>query len=154
MYDIDKIMDMLDSGNPVEIQEQGIELGKRIHSINVFLQPENPGHKKNVWRNCAKILASKEDELLITYTKYLLEWLQDLNWPGSLEIMERLKSINANGNFVLGVNETVDRATRCNEQIWLDYLSELLDNESLKSKLSEKTIVVLQKHYHNWGENC
>ena len=35
--------------------------------------------------------------------------------------------------------------------IWLDYLSELLDNGELKSELSESIIEKLQKHYKNWG---
>lgn len=34
---------------------------------------------------------------------------------------------------------------------WLDYLSELLDNQELKQLLPNKTLEIMQKHYHNWG---
>ena len=35
--------------------------------------------------------------------------------------------------------------------MWLDYLSELLDNEDLKAVLPKPIIEDLQKHYHNWA---
>ena len=35
--------------------------------------------------------------------------------------------------------------------MWLDYLSELLDNEELKAILPKPTIEKLKKHYKNWG---
>ena len=151
MYSIDQIMDMLDSNNPVSIQEKAVKLAQEIKSINVFLQPANPGNTKNVWENCAKVLASKEDELLLPYTINLLEWLQDLNWPGALIILERLKNFTASEIFIFSVESCVKRAKACNDQIWLDYLSELLDNENLKVKISGDTLDELKKHYNNWG---
>lgn len=151
MYSIDQIMDMLDSGNPIAVQKKGIKLGKRIQSINVFLQPANPGHIKNVWENCARILASKDDETLLPYTTQLLEWLQDLNWPGALIVLDRLKKFAVSDRFVFSVKECVKMAASCNDQIWLDYLSELLDNEPLKAKLSDEILTILKKHYQNWG---
>lgn len=153
MHSIDKIMDMLDSGNPKAIQAKGIEYGLKIKSINVFLLPMNPGHVKNVWENCARILASKEDELLLPYTPQLFEWLRDLNWPGALIILERLKKMSASVNFIFNVESCIKQAVACDEQIWLDYLSELLDNEPLNEKLSEESLAVLRKHYKNWGES-
>ena len=35
--------------------------------------------------------------------------------------------------------------------MWLDYLSELLDNAELKAELPESITALLQKHYKNWG---
>lgn len=34
--------------------------------------------------------------------------------------------------------------------MWLDYLSELLDNDMLISSLSCDTLTLLKEHYHNW----
>ena len=79
---IDEIMDMLDWNNSIEVQEKGIELGGKVRCINVFLQPGHPGHCKNVWDNCAKILSQKSDETLKPYISNLLEWIEDSNWPG------------------------------------------------------------------------
>ena len=38
-----------------------------------------------------------------------------------------------------------------NGLMWIDYLSELLDNESLEKCLSKATLTCLQQHYHNWA---
>ena len=35
--------------------------------------------------------------------------------------------------------------------MWMDYSSELLDNEELKKELPRTVIEKLQKHYKNWG---
>lgn len=59
MYNIDEIMDMLDWNMSVEIQKKGLVLANSIKSINVFLQPLDSKHNKNVWENCAKILLKK-----------------------------------------------------------------------------------------------
>ena len=152
MYDIDKIMEMLDWNNSSEIQNRGVELAKNVKSINVFLQPLHPGCNKNVWENCAKILASKDDKTLLPYTDQMLEWLQDLNWPGALIILRRLKNFSASDEFVFAVEECVKMAVACDEQIWLDYLSELLDNEPLKAKLPDEILTILKKHYQS-GRN-
>jgi hypothetical protein len=152
VYSIDEIMDMLDSANPISIQEIGIELGKKIESINVFFQPANPKHVKNVWGNCAKILVSKPDDILVTYSKQLLEWLQDLNWPGALMILDRLKVFSSNEIFLYVFKKCVEQAVACGENMWLDYLSELLENENLKEELPHDILKELEKRYRNWGK--
>ena len=65
-----------------------------MKSINVFLQPTDKYHNQNVWENCAAILAKRSDEELSYYLVELLEWLQDLNWPGALVILDRLKAFS------------------------------------------------------------
>lgn len=151
MHNIDKIMTMLDSRNSKTTQERGIKLASRIKSINVFILPGNPGASINVWENCAKVLCTKKDSELIPYSTRLLEWLEDINWPGSLIILQRLKGMSASEQFVSAVNDCVFRAKSCYEHNWLDYLSELLQNEELKARVSDGTLSVLLAHYKNWG---
>ena len=150
MYNIDEIMDMLHGSNNVEIQQKGIELAKSIKSFNVFILPMHPGYNKNVWGNCAKILVDKPDKDLEPYLYQLLEWLQDINWPGSLIILDRLKAFSEVKMLSFAVKNCVKRAIACDDKIWLNYLSELLDNEKLKAVISGDTLEVLQKHYHDW----
>ena len=96
MHSIDKIIEMLDEENSQKIQEKGIKLGKKIKNINVFILNANFG----VWENCAKILASKTDEELSPYLLNLLIWIQDLNWPGAMIILERMKKFEEDITFL------------------------------------------------------
>ena len=83
MVNIDYIMDLLDWNNSIEKQEQGIALAKDVKCINVFLQPGCYKYGKNVWDNCAKILSARSNEELSPYMIELMEWLQDMPWPGA-----------------------------------------------------------------------
>lgn len=67
MVDIDYIMDLLDWNNSKEKQEQCIKLAQNVKCLNVFLQPGNRYCVKNVWDNCAKILAARSNEKLSPY---------------------------------------------------------------------------------------
>ena len=93
MVNIDYIMDLLDWNNSIEKQEQGIALAKDVKCINVFLQPGSRYYGKNVWDNCAKILSARSNEELSPYMIELMEWLQDMNWPGAFCIFDRLKGM-------------------------------------------------------------
>lgn len=93
MVNIDYIMDLLDWNNSMEKQEQGIALAKDVKCINVFLQPGSRYYGKNVWDNCAKILSARSNEELSPYMIELMEWLQDMNWPGAFCIFDRLKGM-------------------------------------------------------------
>lgn len=155
VYDIDEIMTMIDWNNSDELQAKGIELAECIININVFLQPANPGLNKNVWENCAKILAAKSDDVLQPYLLHLLEWLEDINWPGALIIIERLK--NFSGELLIDVfNHSVNLAKMdWYSEMWLDYLSGLLDNKELRALLAQDVLSLLCKHYSNfWGNNA
>lgn len=125
MYNIDDIMDMLDWNQSKEEQEKGLKLAKNIKSINVFIQPLDPKHNKNVWENCAKVLSERSDEELKPYIIPLLEWLQDMNWPGAFIIFERLKNYKDKKNFDWSYYEVMNRAVKLNDKIWKDNLIEL-----------------------------
>ena len=90
MINIDYIMELIDRNNSIEEQAMGIKLAQDVKCINVFLQPLSP-YEKNVWDNCAKILSERTNEELAPYLIELMEWLQDMNWPGAFCILDRLK---------------------------------------------------------------
>ena len=152
MVNIDYILDLMDWNKSKEEQLLGVKLAHDVKCINVFLQPGIP-YGKRVWDNCARVLSEKTDEELSPYLFELIEWLQDLNWPGAFIILDRLKKFSGKKlkqpfidrcNYAMNLN---------NEEglMWLDCLSELLDNEALKAELPKEMIEKLQKHYHNWG---
>ncbi len=91
MSDIDRIFEMLYWDNDEETQRLGIEEAKRIKYLSVLIQPIE---SKSIWENCAKVLADKSDAELCPYLPNLLEWLQDLNWPGAQLIYDRLTELS------------------------------------------------------------
>lgn len=132
MYNIDEVMDMLDCNNDVEIQEKAIELAKNVKCINVFILPKHSKCNKNVWENCAKVLADKTDKILNPYLIKILEWIEDLNRPGAIIIVDRLKKFHDTKKLLFAIKECVKRASATDNRIWLENLSDLMDNAKLK----------------------
>lgn len=116
---------MLDWHNSFEVQKKGRELAKHIKCINVFLQPLHQGHNKNVWDNCALILAEKTDEEIAPYLYKLFDWILDMNWPGAYCILNRLKSFNDQEWFDYVLNDCIDKASLLDEENWLNILKSL-----------------------------
>ena len=83
-----------DEENEIKAQK-GMEAAKETQNLFPFMQPivVPPENSKMVWEPCAKVIAMRSDEELLPYMFRLLEWLQDLNWPGALIIYERLKKM-------------------------------------------------------------
>ena len=125
MYNIDDIMDMLDWNRSKEEQEKGLKLARTIKSINVFIQPLDSKHNKNVWENCAKVLSERSDEELKPYIISLLEWLQDMNWPGAFTIFERLKNYIDKNVFDWSYRVVMNKALKLDDEIWKENLIEL-----------------------------
>lgn len=118
MVNIDYIMDLLDWNNSMEKQEQGIALAKDVKCINVFLQPCSKNYNKNVWDNCAKILSARSNEELSPYMIELMEWLQDMNWPGAFCIFERLKGMVNEQLFQHSYTICLKYAQALEDEVW------------------------------------
>lgn len=125
MVDIDYILDLMDWNHSEKDQAKGIALSRKVKCINVFLQPGSP-YGKSIWDNCAKVLAEKSDEALSPYLIELMEWLQDLTWPGALRIMERLKRFSKCIAFELALNRCVRIAEALQEEAWLETLRQIM----------------------------
>ena len=119
LLEIDRIMDMLDWHNPEDVQQSGREMADKVRCINVFILPLHREHNKNVWDNCAKILASKDDEELRPYVRDMMHWLEDMNWPGAYCILERLNRFERTDDFNWTVTTTVCDASRMPEKFWM-----------------------------------
>lgn len=118
MVNITEIMDMLDWNMPLETQAKGIALAKDIGIIIPFIQPQTPKHNKNVWENCAAIIVGESDEKLKPHLVELLEWLQDMNWPGAFCILGRLKQYTDYKSLHGAINVCVEKARGCNDVVW------------------------------------
>ena len=150
MNDIQNIYKMLNWENNNEIQAEGFSLAKEIEDLSLLILPPAA---PSVWECCAQVLSEKTDTVLEPYLDSILEWLQDLNWPGALIILDRLKVFSGKKLKKPFIDRFTYARNLNNEEglMWLDYLSELLDNEELKAELPKPIIEMLQKHYKNWG---
>ncbi len=153
MYDINEIYRMLNWKSRYGDQLQGIKAARELDDLSSLILPCANGESKSMWENCARALYEMSDERLESYLPSLLEWLQDLNWPCALIILDRLK-IFSGKKLIKPFMERYSYADSLNNEeglMWLDHLSELLDNAELKAELPQPIIEVLQKHYKNWG---
>lgn len=150
MQDVTAIYKMLNWENPAEIQLEGLKFAKKIDDLSLLIQPPAP---PSVWEQCANILSEKSDMQLKPYLSQLLEWLQDINWPGAITIAKRLKTYSGEG-LAIALENAVKSTQKMSKDVgmmWLDYLSELLDNEMLIASLSGDTLSLLKEHHHNWA---
>lgn len=131
MINIDLIMDMLDCNKANEVQEYGRKLAKEVKCINVFLQPSHPEHNKNVWENCAKVLAERSDRELRPYLHELFQWLLDMNWPGARCIFGRLTRYRDKEWFDFMLAICINEAKALGEEIWLHNLYEVRDRAGI-----------------------
>lgn len=143
MNDIYSIYDMLNRKNTPEVRSQGIRLAEKIDNLAFLIQPPAC---PSVWECCAEILARKPDVVLEPYLGDLLKWLQDLNWPGAVVILDRLKTFSGEklkNPFVCSFNYAVNSNSE-EDQMWISYLALLLDNVQLKNQLPNEIIEKLQ----------
>ena len=124
MIDIDYIMNLLDWNNSKTKQLLGLKLAQNIKCISFFLQPGNP-YGKRVWENCAKVLSERSDEELTPYLIELLEWLQDMNWPGAFCILDRIKIFKKEDSLDFALNYCMKCAVAVGDTTWEDNLREV-----------------------------
>lgn len=144
---------MLNSQSRFDDQLQGIKLAKNLDDLSLLVLPYANGESKGLWENCARALYEISDERLEKHLPSLLEWLQDLNWPGALIILDRLKKFSGEKLKDPFIERFAYADNLNNEEglMRLDYLSELLDNEELKAVLPKPIIEKLRMHYKNWS---
>lgn len=139
---ISELFEMLDWNSDEETQKKGIEEGSKIEYISIFMQPiENKG----IWENCAKIIVQKSDENLRGYMIFLLEWLQDANWPGFDIIYNRIKIMPVK-LISFYYARSIRKAAGIEDEMWLVYLASLSTNKELYESLSNKEKKIIDNY--------
>ena len=124
--EIECIMKMLDWNSSKEIQQKGRKKAEKIKDLNMFIQPADKKYNKNVWENCAIILQDKSDEELGPYLERILEWLQDMNWPGAELILERMLCYKDKKTILKEVKRSIEKATKGKDIVWEETLKKLV----------------------------
>lgn len=140
-YSIDEIYDLFvwdtqlsDDEYDARVQK-GIDAAKQIKNLFPFMQPiiVPPEKSKMVWEPCAKIVAMRSNKELEPFLLMLLEWIQDLNWPGALIIYDRLAMIPFS-TIEFAYNHIRAKAERANDSCWVDVLDNLYKDMMNKQK--------------------
>ena len=107
-------------------EKKGIEEASRLKNIYPFIQPVivPPEKSKSVWEPCAKVIALKSDEELKPFLYLLLEWLQDVNWPGAYIIINRLAQMPFSA-IEADFLHSKRRAEKAHDELWTFGLDEL-----------------------------
>ena len=128
------------TGNKTRVENK---FEKKDENIEFWIQPD--GYKYS-WDNCARVIIEKKDKELAPYMSLLLKWLQDLNWPGALLVLERLKHVEP--KFIIrDLEKTINEATQNNDLAWIEFLSELTESKTILEGLDEnvkKTLLDLK----------
>jgi len=78
----------------------------------------------------ARVIAAQSDAVLEHYASGVLDWLKDLNWPGSMRLFQRLTALRK-GRIDTAIAECIGFAENLRDEEWIDSLR-LLQNERSK----------------------
>lgn len=145
-----RLLCALDWSMPDDVQKLGIALAKEEPNIWMFIQPMSEKYNKSVWENCAKVLKDKSDETLLPYLIPLIEWLQDLTWPGAEAIFERLSAIPA-ATLSGPISYSVMRAVENDDTVWLGNISMLVQQSNSSSALDIEVVELLDSSSNEFG---
>ena len=134
-YSIDELYDLFmwdeqlsNEENEAKVQK-GIKAAKEIKNLFPFMRPivVPPEKSKSVWDPGAQVVAMRSDEELQPFLFMLLEWIQDLNWPGAMIIYDRLTQIPFHTiEFAFKYSHT--KAEQTNDLCWLAVLDDLYED--------------------------
>ncbi len=107
---------------PPETQSETIEdvLSTKDFNWGSLILPDG---RKDCWQNCAEILSRLPDRVIAPLAPRMLEWVQDVNWPGAFTIVERLRKLPPE-MLTPGLDTARKSALEKMDAIWLEYLNE------------------------------
>ena len=146
MPNIEDIFELLDWNNCEEDQAAGIAIANQLDDFSELFQPLTERYNKNVWDNCALVIASKTDKQLSPYAMQLFKWTADLNWPGAVTILERIKRISSGEVFISAALAAIQQAESKHKISWKWYLSDLLESEFFIKHLTGDVLKLLESY--------
>ncbi len=130
-------LDWNDETTSSEITNEIINLG--ISDLSFLLQPIN----KSYWDKAANVICELGVERYIDVLPSMMEWIQDLNWPGALRIFTELKSVD-DIRVIRCIEDTVAKVILLDDMEWLYFIKLLIDEigiEKFKLTCDQKDIL-------------
>lgn len=143
---IDDILKSLSWNNPCDVIFEGLKIAKSVKCLKAFFQPICSEYGKDTWENCAIVICERRDDELEFYIEDMIYWMQDINWPGALQITNRLLKME-NVTLLASVIDTIVPALNfIGEEQWLINLGQLLSNQTLCKSLKCNTVLILREY--------
>lgn len=139
----------LDWNLPLNVQEEAISKIVLMKDLDLrdLLQP----YDKKYWENAAKVLFKIGYPRVKDVIPGLLEWMQDINWPGAY-IVEELLSHIPKDKFVEELEKIFQIILDTNDLEWIFGLENLInkfnvtEKDFLKPKLYNKVIYLYREY--------
>lgn len=106
------------------------------------------GTEKDCWDNCAKLICELPDERLKSLIPRLLEWLQDMNWPGAYTVFNRLMALPSS-MLKRPFEITVLRADLMKDDLWIESLALFCDKKELMCEINAEVRMILENAKNN-----
>lgn len=142
--EIDFYIDKLDWNYPQEENELAINKLVDIDNnyMDMLLQPRCI---KCYWDNAATVLKKIGYPRIEPIIPGLLEWLQDLNWPGAQTVVDIFRDID---NDVLKpyIRDALIRADDEDDEMWIYWLKYLIEEIGISEDefINEKIVMILE----------
>lgn len=132
---MNKIAD-LNELNPRAVQECAIQYFVKSdlpnkYFLSQFLNLDDKDfHEKNRWANLAEIIIIRGYPACKDVIKELFIWLQDLNWPGTFDMIDFLLTIptkDLKEPFYASYKEAI----QTNDETWIEYLADFAKKKGI-----------------------
>jgi hypothetical protein len=123
----------LDWNLPLEKQNETIEKLLENISENDIKILINRNFEKKYWDNASIILYKTDNRLLKKFVPDLLEWLQDMNWPGFDNIIITLLKIGKL-DVLPHISKALMIAESRNDYLWITGIKQLFPKIGIEEK--------------------
>ena len=84
---------------PQDQQDEAIQflidnIGEKLEMLVLPIPESSPINPKMMWDNAARVIVGIGEEGIAGHFPKIFEWLQDINWPGSRQILDFLADID------------------------------------------------------------
>ncbi|AKL95054.1 hypothetical protein CACET_c16050 [Clostridium aceticum] len=142
MEDIEKFIRDLNWNNPKDITDKAIQELLKVNEEEAVLlaNQSNDLCNKSCWHNASIVLKEIGYPRNRLALPYLMNWFQDVNWPGVPVVVELLKDIDIE-TLVPHIKHAMEKALRDNDSFWAFGILYLLKELNISnSKLKESNL--------------
>ena len=119
-----RLIDDLDWNATPEETENAMERLVNLDDDKLYLLLQ-PRYDKRYWYNAAIVISKIGYPRIESIIPGLLRWLQDMNWPGALKVVETLQKVDRNV-LIYYIEQALTKAKATNDTLWITWIKEEL----------------------------
>lgn len=124
IVDANRLIDDLDWDATPEEAENAIEKLVNLDDDKLYLLLQ-PRCDKRYWDTAAIVISKIGYPRIESIIPGLLRWLQDMNWPGALKIVETLQKVDKNV-LIYYIEQALLKAKSTDDTLWITWIKEEL----------------------------